>query len=126
MPGSRETLAFRSNRSKKLQKCCRVVPGWHFAISKNIGECRSVETRDWRWDDLREERSPGPPTSARFESAVRRLENVMVSGDFAASQAFGFPWSSRGCVSFQEPLELPGLHPARCAASYLMVPPNKC
>ncbi|PKA61578.1 hypothetical protein AXF42_Ash018191 [Apostasia shenzhenica] len=33
---------------------------WHFVIPKNVSECRSVRTRDWRWDDLREERSPGP------------------------------------------------------------------
>ncbi|PKA60558.1 hypothetical protein AXF42_Ash019451 [Apostasia shenzhenica] len=50
----------------------------------------------------------------------------MVCGDSAVSQAFGLPWSSRGCVSFFGPRELPGLHPAGCAMGYLMVSPNKC
>ncbi|PKA48377.1 hypothetical protein AXF42_Ash021340 [Apostasia shenzhenica] len=54
------------------------VVRWQRAVPKNVGECGSVGMRDWRWDDLREERSPGPPTSARFESALRSLKNFMV------------------------------------------------
>ncbi|PKA48995.1 hypothetical protein AXF42_Ash019533 [Apostasia shenzhenica] len=57
------------------QENCKNVVGrvlrWQCFVPKNIGECGSVGPRDWRWDDLREERSPAPPTAARFESALR-------------------------------------------------------
>ncbi|PKA64919.1 hypothetical protein AXF42_Ash011521 [Apostasia shenzhenica] len=50
----------------------------------------------------------------------------MLCGDSTVSQAFGFPGSSRGRVSFLGPSVLPALHPVGCAEGYLMVPPNKC
>ncbi|PKA64909.1 hypothetical protein AXF42_Ash011511 [Apostasia shenzhenica] len=46
------------------------VVRWQCTIPKNIGERHSNGMRDWSWDDLREERYPGPQTSARFQSAV--------------------------------------------------------
>ncbi|PKA61577.1 hypothetical protein AXF42_Ash018190 [Apostasia shenzhenica] len=93
------------------------VQRWQCADPKNVSECCSVGTRDWRWDDIREERSPVPPTS---------LKNGMVCGDSAVSKAFGISKSSRGRVSFLGAPVLLGLHPVSCAAGYLMVPPNKC
>ncbi|PKA64906.1 hypothetical protein AXF42_Ash011508 [Apostasia shenzhenica] len=50
----------------------------------------------------------------------------MVCGHSTISHAFGFSWSSHGCISFLGPQELLGLHHAGCAVGYLMVPPNKC
>ncbi|PKA61579.1 hypothetical protein AXF42_Ash018192 [Apostasia shenzhenica] len=102
------------------------VQRWQCTDSKNVGECRSVGTRDWHWDDLWEERSPIPPTTARFKNALRSLKNGILCGDSAVSKAFGFPGSSRGRISFLGAPVLPRLHLVSCAMGYLMVPPNKC
>ncbi|PKA60557.1 hypothetical protein AXF42_Ash019450 [Apostasia shenzhenica] len=101
------------------------VQRWQCTDLKNVGECRSVGTSDWHWDDLWEERSPIPPTAARFENALHSLKNGIVCGDSAVSKAFGFPGCSVGRKSFLGPSVLPELHSADCAARYLMLPPEQ-
>ncbi|PKA65587.1 hypothetical protein AXF42_Ash021253 [Apostasia shenzhenica] len=65
------------------------------------------------WEDLREERSPGPPNL----SALRKC-GALIEERYGVVGAI--------CQRFTWRSGPPGLHPAGCAIGYLMVPPNKC
>ncbi|PKA64907.1 hypothetical protein AXF42_Ash011509 [Apostasia shenzhenica] len=119
-------LGLQAIARENLKNTVGRVQRWQCADPKNVGECRSVRMRDWCWDDLWEERSPIPPTTVLFESALHSLKHGMVCRDSAILKAFGVPRSFRGRVSLLGAPILPVLHPAGCAVGYLMVAPNKC